>query len=86
MTADEAERYHAVQIATFADTAVDMVTAFTLTSIEEAIGIAHAARAHDIPVALSFTLETDGTLPSRRHPAGAIEPWIARPMRRPPTI
>lgn len=63
MAADEAERYHARQVATFADGAVDMVTAVTMTNAEEAIGIARAARAHDVPVVISFTLETDGRLP-----------------------
>jgi homocysteine S-methyltransferase len=73
MSVDEAERYHRVQIATFSDTKVDMVTALTLAYIEEAIGIARAARAHDIPAVLSFTVETDGRLPSGDTLQGAIE-------------
>jgi homocysteine S-methyltransferase len=73
MTADEAERYHSVQIATLSDTKVGMVTALTLTYLDEAIGIARAARAHDIPVVLSFTLETDGKLPSGDTLQSAIE-------------
>jgi len=64
MTVNEAERYHSVQIATFSETAVDMVTAFTLNYLEEAIGIALAARVHAIPAVLSFTVETDGRLPT----------------------
>jgi S-methylmethionine-dependent homocysteine/selenocysteine methylase len=63
MSCDEAERYHGRQVATFADSAVDMVTAVTMTNAEEAIGIACAARAHDLPAVISFTLETDGRLP-----------------------
>jgi homocysteine S-methyltransferase len=63
MSSDEAERYHARQVATFADSAVDMVTAVTMTNAEEAIGIARAARGHDLPAVISFTLETDGRLP-----------------------
>jgi S-methylmethionine-dependent homocysteine/selenocysteine methylase len=63
MSCDEAERYHSRQVATFADSAVDMVTAVTMTNAEEAIGIACAARAHDLPAVISFTLETDGRLP-----------------------
>ncbi len=43
MTPDEAERYHAVQIGTFADTTADQVTAITMTNAEEAIGIVRAA-------------------------------------------
>ena len=40
---EAAEAYHATQIATFADTAADLVTAITMTYAEEAIGIARAA-------------------------------------------
>ena len=43
MSPDEAEAYHARQVATFAASAVDMVTAVTMTNAEEAIGIARAA-------------------------------------------
>lgn len=62
MEAGEAEAYHGAQIAAFAEAGADMVTAFTLTGISEAIGIARAARAHAIPGAISFTVETDGRL------------------------
>lgn len=64
MTAAEAERYHDAQIAAFAQTEADMVSAITMTYPEEAIGIARAARWHGMPVAISFTTETDGRLPS----------------------
>jgi len=37
MSADEAERYHSAQIATFSDTAADLITALTLAYPEEAI-------------------------------------------------
>jgi S-methylmethionine-dependent homocysteine/selenocysteine methylase len=73
MTAAEAERYHGVQIATLSQTAVDMLCALTLNNVEEAIGIARAARAHAIPVALSFTVETDGRLPNGATLQSAIE-------------
>jgi len=62
MDADEAEAYHGAQIAAFAEAGADMVTAFTLTGINEAIGIARAARLNGIPCAISFTVETDGRL------------------------
>ena len=52
LTSDEAERYHSTQIATFADTAADMVTAITMTYAEEAIGLTRAAVEHGLPVAL----------------------------------
>ncbi|MCW8088073.1 homocysteine S-methyltransferase family protein [Sabulicella glaciei] len=62
MDRDEAEEYHAAQIASFAAAGADMVAGFTLTGIEEAIGIARAARRLAMPCAISFTLETDGRL------------------------
>jgi S-methylmethionine-dependent homocysteine/selenocysteine methylase len=59
-----AHDYHLPQIATFSGTEADMVAAFTITYPDEAIGIVDAAAACDIPVVISFTLETDGRLPS----------------------
>ncbi len=73
MTADEAQRYHAVQIGTFADTSADQVTAITMTNAEEAIGIVKAAAAAGIPSAISFTVETDGRLPTGQPLHEAIE-------------
>ena len=64
LSASAAEEYHATQIATFQETAGDMVTAITMTYADEAIGIARAAQKADMPVAISFTVETDGHLPS----------------------
>jgi S-methylmethionine-dependent homocysteine/selenocysteine methylase len=69
---DDARRYHSTQIATFADTAADMVTAITMTYAEEAIGVTRAAADNGLPVVISFTLETDGRLPSGQALAGAI--------------
>jgi homocysteine S-methyltransferase len=59
MSAAEAERYHAHQIEVFAAAAVDMVSAYTLCYVEEAIGIVRAAAATGTPVTIGFTLETD---------------------------
>jgi len=64
MTADTAQAYHAQQIDTFADVDADLVSAFTINYVEEAIGIVRAARAAAMPVVISFTVETDGRLPS----------------------
>ena len=64
MSATEARAYHAPQVRTFATTEADMVAAFTMNYTEEAIGVATAAKASDMPVAISFTVETDGQLPS----------------------
>jgi len=63
MTADEAERYHSTQVETLAEAGADMISGLTLTYPEEAIGIVRAARRAGIPVAVSFTVETDGRLP-----------------------
>ena len=73
MSVAEAQAYHAPQIDTFAATAADLVSVFTMTYVEEAIGIARAAEAAGMPVAVSFTLETDGRLPSGMPLADAIE-------------
>ena len=62
MEAAEAEAYHRAQIAAFVEGGADMVTAYTLTSINEAIGVARAARSLGIPAAISFTVETNGRL------------------------
>ena len=64
MTAEEAQRYHEPQVETFADTAADLVSALTLTYADEAVGVARAARDTGIPSVISFTVETDGRLPS----------------------
>src|SRR5262245_11238361 len=72
MEAEEAADYHAAQIASFAANAADMVSAITMTNASEAIGIAHAAHAAGLPVALSFTVETDGRLPTGQSLAEAI--------------
>jgi homocysteine S-methyltransferase len=73
LSAGEAQAYHSTQIGTFADTAADMVTAITMTYAEEAIGVARAAEAAGLPVAISFTVETDGRLPSGQPLGEAIE-------------
>lgn len=73
MSAEEAEAYHASQIQTFADSEADMVCVLTLTYADEAIGIARAAKAAGMPVAISFTLETDGRLPNGETLGDAIE-------------
>jgi S-methylmethionine-dependent homocysteine/selenocysteine methylase len=73
MTAEEAEAYHRVQIGTFADTSADQVTAITMTNAEEAIGIVKAAAAAGIPSAISFTVETDGRLPTGQSLHDAID-------------
>lgn len=64
MTDDEAEAYHLRQASVLAGSGVDMLSAITMTNIPEAIGIARAAKRTGLPVAISFTVETDGRLPT----------------------
>ena len=72
MSADDAQNYHTRQIEIFAQTDADMLGAFTMNYVEEAIGITAAAKACAMPIAISFTLETDGRLPSGDTLAAAI--------------
>ena len=69
---DEAAGYHAAQIQALAGAGADIVSAYTLTSIGEAIGIVRAAEAAGVPAAISFTTETDGRLPGGESLAEAI--------------
>lgn len=64
MTIKEAEDYHSFQAEIFANTAADITTALTMNNTPEAIGFANAAAAAGMPCAVSFTVETDGRLPS----------------------
>jgi S-methylmethionine-dependent homocysteine/selenocysteine methylase len=64
MTPEQAESYHEAQVTTFAGTTADLVSALTMTYVDEAIGIVRAAEKAGIPSVISFTLETDGRLPS----------------------
>jgi homocysteine S-methyltransferase len=64
MSVDEAAAYHRPQVDAFARAGVDVVTAYTLTDTAEAIGFVRAAREAGVPVAVSFTVETDGRLPT----------------------
>ena len=73
LSAPAAQAYHSTQIETFSASAADMVTAITMTYANEAVGITRAALAAGMPVAISFTLETDGRLPSGQPLGEAIE-------------
>lgn len=72
MPLDEACDYHKRQIAIFRETGVDMVSAMTMTNIPEATGVALNASEAGLPVAISFTVETDGRLPTGETLAEAI--------------
>ena len=69
----EAEQYHSKQIGWLAETEVDMVTGLTFTQSDEASGLVLAARSADLPVVVSFTVETDGRLPTGQPLGEAIE-------------
>ena len=73
MSAEEAEEYHGWQVAIFAGTSVELVSALTMNYAEEALGIARAADAVGLPCAVSFTVETDGRLPSGQPLGEAVE-------------
>ncbi len=72
MSAAQAEQYHREQVSTFAETHVDMIAALTLNYIDEAIGVCRAAQAFDLPACISFTVETDGRLPTGESLGDAI--------------
>jgi homocysteine S-methyltransferase len=73
MSQTEAESYHRDQVEIFADSAADMVSALTMNYMEEAVGIARAAQSANMPVTISFTVETDGNLPTGQTLKAAIE-------------
>ena len=73
MTCDGAADYHGFQVSRMADAGVDVITALTMGYVAEAAGIALAARAVGVPAVVSFTLETDGRLPTGMPLGEAIE-------------
>jgi homocysteine S-methyltransferase len=73
MSPQEAAAYHGWQIGIFREQGVDCVSAFTMTNVNEALGFALAAKKAGVPSVISFTLETDGRLPTGETLAQAIE-------------
>jgi homocysteine S-methyltransferase len=73
MSASEAAAYHAPQLDAFAAAGADIASALTLTYAREAIGFVRAATAAGLPAVASFTVETDGRLPSGQPLRAAIE-------------
>lgn len=72
-SADEAENYHLHQGRALKDGGVDMLSAMTMTSSIEAIGVSRVARTVGLPISVSFTVETDGRLPSGETLQDAIQ-------------
>jgi S-methylmethionine-dependent homocysteine/selenocysteine methylase len=73
MSVTQAEDYHSLQVQTFAGTAADLVTAITMNYVEEAVGLARAAKNVQMPVVISLTVETDGRLPTGQPLGEAIK-------------
>lgn len=73
MSPQQAEIYHTKQIRTFSEAGADMVTAITMTNVHEAIGVTRAAQRAGLSSAISFTVETDGRLPTGQSLREAIE-------------
>ena len=73
MTTQEAEDYHSEQIEVYSQTQADLVSAFTIGYAEEAAGVVRAAQRYNIPVAIAFTVGTDGCLPIGMSVREAIE-------------
>ena len=73
ITAEEAEDYHATQMNTLKDCAVDLVWAATINNVPEAVGISRAAASAGLPVNVSFTLDGNHRLKSGPSLKEAIE-------------
>ncbi len=72
MSVADAQKYHTRQIESFAKSNVDMVSALTMNYIDEAIGVTLAAQQVNLLVCISFTVETDGQLPTGESLADAM--------------
>lgn len=83
MDVAEAAAYHRAQLESFARSGVDLVSAFTLTTVAEAQGICQVAAELDLPAVISFTVETDGRLPGGETLAEAITQTDAAAAARP---
>lgn len=83
MTRDEAAAYHWPQLKVMHEAGADLVSAFTLNYVEEALGIADAAAGEGVPLVISFTTETDGKLPSGQTLGEAIRQVDAMASRAP---
>lgn len=72
MTAEEAQSYHAPQVAALAAAGADRITAVTALDAAEGIGVARAAMALRVPAYVSFTVGADGRLADGSSLAEAI--------------
>lgn len=70
---DAAAAYHHPQLRSFAAAGASRATALTLTEVGEAVGVVRAADDVGLPIAVGFTVETDGRLPDGTSLAEAID-------------
>lgn len=73
MDPEDARSAHQLQADALAVAGVDQITAITMTSGAEAMGVARAAARAGRASAISFTVETDGRLPSGEPLGAAIQ-------------
>ncbi len=83
LSSEMAEEYHLEQLTWLSETDVDMVTAMTFTQSEEAIGFVRAAQKRHLPSVVSFTVETNGVLPTGESLQQAIESVDAQTQQGP---
>ena len=72
MSIEQARVYHQTQMHSLVEAGADCITAMTINYTEEAIGMVQAAQAEGIPIVISFTVETDGKLPTGQSLKDAI--------------
>ncbi|KAJ5383181.1 Homocysteine S-methyltransferase [Penicillium concentricum] len=58
----QAREYYGPQIRAFAEEGVDMLCILTVTNLNEANAAVSLAREHNLPIHVSFSIETDGRL------------------------
>jgi S-methylmethionine-dependent homocysteine/selenocysteine methylase len=76
ITANEAEEYHSVQIQTLRRAEVDLVSGMTFNNVPEGVGVARAAAKADLPLSLSFIVDSTGRLitgPSLKDAVEAVD-------------
>eukprot|EP00054_Salpingoeca_dolichothecata_P023907 m.161091 g.161091 ORF g.161091 m.161091 type:complete len:225 (+) comp24840_c0_seq5:79-753(+) len=75
MSIDEAKTFHTTQIEALKKGGVLAIAALTLNYVDEAIGMVQAAKQADIPIFMSFTVETNGCLNLRKQKDDAGKRW-----------
>ncbi|MEI4471554.1 homocysteine S-methyltransferase family protein [Frigidibacter sp. MR17.24] len=71
--AETSAAYHRPQIEAARAAGADLVSAYTLGAVGEALGIARAAAAAGLPALISYTVETDGRLADGTALGAAVE-------------